>query len=81
MTVPCEQEANISKIGVKVDRIHDIVTDLALQNARITSCEDVGNDHEARIRKIEKTPTRMLYWIGGIVATVVAGFLTHRLWG
>lgn len=81
MTTPCTKEDVIDRIANTVESIHTVVTDIAVQNGRITTLETTSTDHETRIRKIEKTPLRLLYWVGGILATVIAGFFTHRFWG
>lgn len=81
MTTPCDKGPMLERMENKLESIHNVVTDIALQNQRITTLETASVDHEGRIRKIEKTPIRVLYWIAGIAATVIGGFFTHRLWG
>ena len=81
MTEPCTQEENIIRIGRKVDEIHDVVVDIRLQNQRIETLEDTNNDHEGRIRKIEKTPIRVLWGAAGLSGTIIAAWVTRALWG
>ena len=81
MTYPCEQKDAINRIGETVESIHTVVLDLAIQNQRLTTVEAIAIDHESRIRKIEKTPLRVIYWVAAIVATIVSGFFTHKFWG
>ena len=72
MPLPCEQETNIKRIGDTVDKIHSVVTDLALQNERINNLESQANDHEGRIRKLE--PLKAAYWIAGVGVPVLLGW-------
>ena len=81
MTEPCTQEENIIRIGRKVDDIHDMVVDIRLQNQRIETLEAIKNDHEYRIRKIEKTPIRVVWGAVGLSGTVIAAWVTRALWG
>ena len=81
MTEPCTQEENIIRIGRKVDEIHDVVVDIRLQNQRIETLEDTNNDHEGRIRKIEKTPIRVLWGAAWLSGTIIAAWVTRALWG
>lgn len=80
MTTPCDKGPILNEIKEDIKSIHKVVTDIALQNQRITTLEGTTLDHEGRIRRIERTPIRVLYWVAGIVAMVIGGYLTHRLW-
>jgi len=67
--------------GKKLDHIADALTVLAIQKERMENLSTQVEDHEGRIRTIEATPTKMLWWAMGIAAAVISGAVLHRVFG
>jgi hypothetical protein len=81
MSFPCEQKETIHAIDSKLDTLIELQIDNATIHAELLTQNAKVADHENRIRKIEKAPIRLLYWIGAIFATLISGFFTHKIWG
>lgn len=81
MTDPCTKSEVIERIDKKLDTLIDLQIDNATIHQQLIIQSEKIDDHEGRIRRIEKTPIRVLYWIAGIAATVIGGFFMHSLWG
>lgn len=81
MTIPCTKEAVIDRIDVKLDQLIEIQIDNAAIHGELAAHRKQIDDHEVRVRKIEKTPIRILWLLSGITATAAAGWAVRTMWG
>ncbi len=85
MPIPCEKAETIERVELKIDRLFEAVTNIAVQNQRISALEDQVIDHETRIRNIESAPMKRLEkaaWmiIGGLGSIGAAVLIAIVVW-
>lgn len=82
MTEPCHQQSNIETLGKKMDRILDVLTQVAVQKteiehltAAVLELREWNRSQEKRIQALEKAPgngaIKMLWMVSSPVAAAI----------
>jgi len=86
MTEPCDKGPLIEMLidgnketHKKLDRLHEVLSAVAVQKERVDTHEGKFVDLERRIRKIEGFPLKVLVWLGGILGALVIAWATYSL--
>lgn len=75
----CAQAPSLSRLEDKLDRLTEAVSQIAVQNHRLTALEEYAEDHEVRIRNLESAPVKALsrfaWMLAGGIGTIGASVL------
>jgi len=86
----CDKGPMLEMLGVsikethsKLDRIADILTQVAVQEVRVTSLEKKLEASGVRLRKLEDQPRRFFMWLFGSIAGIffflIAAWMKNRM--
>lgn len=72
MTLPCTQETAIQRIEGKLDKLTELLTDVAVQRSDITHLEKRMDKVELKVAEIDARPAG---WLKSIAIAVVTAIL------